>query len=381
MTTKPRKAQKSRVVGRRRQAPKATLSVPAALDTSPGKVGRSECASKAKQCLPAVPAPLSVEGHPHGADKARLVLPPADISLTIAQIRAAHRERCFAMEQRKRLDLALGSFLRMALGWSRALPKEEAERISKEAQRLMGKPEGDWRHVVEASGLARGPFEDIEKKAKRTMEELGETLPAWAAFGEDVRGFGTCSLAVIVAEAGDLSGYATPSKLWKRMGVAVMGTVRQGGLPSNASKEAWIAHGYNRQRRSRMWNIGDALIKGNRDGKYRTLYLQRKEYELARDPEMKPIKAHRRAQRYMEKRLLRDLWQAWRRAGTLAQPDVGLPAATLSAQAERPARRRLAAKFQVPGAIHSGHVPEPPAKVDVSSAMSLPAALILEAAE
>lgn len=107
------------------------------------------------------------------------------------------------------------------------------------------------------------------------------------------------------------------------MGVALVDGIRQGGLSKTASKDDWIDHGYNRQRRSRMWNIGDALIKSNRDGRYRTIYLARKEYEITRDPEMQPIKAHRRAQRYMEKRLLRDLWRAWRdeRRAILHLPD------------------------------------------------------------
>jgi len=112
------------------------------------------------------------------------------------------------------------------------------------------------------------------------------------------------------------------------MGVAVLDGTRQGGLAKTAPKEAWIAHGYNRQRRSRMWNIGDALIKNG--VLYRKVYLARKEYERKRAeangltvaPSAKIPKGraaefmsdghiHRRAQRYMEKRLLRDLWQAW----------------------------------------------------------------------
>jgi hypothetical protein len=92
-----------------------------------------------------------------------------------------------------------------------------------------------------------------------------------------------------------------------------------------------------------MWNIGDALIKGNRAGKYRTFYLRRKEYELQRDPEMKPIKAHRRAQRYMEKRLLRDLWRAWRRTGvaTAARPDLELSAADFIPRESPPSSSKL----------------------------------------
>jgi len=41
----------------------------------------------------------------------------------IAEIRAWHRKRSFAMEQRKRSDLALGSYIRSSMGWSRSLPK------------------------------------------------------------------------------------------------------------------------------------------------------------------------------------------------------------------------------------------------------------------
>ena len=79
---------------------------------------------------------------------------------------------------------------------------------------------------------------------------------------------------------------------------------------TKAGKEA---HAIPRRRRSAIWTIGDSLIKQNEDG-YRAVYDERKQYEKARDPEMSKMYAHRRAQRYMEKRLLRDLWRAWRDA-------------------------------------------------------------------
>ena len=156
------------------------------------------------------------------------------------------------------------------------------------------------------------------------------TLPVLTGFGEAVRGFGAVSLAVIVAEAGDLSAYPKEGHLWKRMGLAVMDGVRQGGLSKGAASEDWIEHGYNATRRSKMFVIGDVLIKTA--GVYREVYLARKDYERARAeaaglavlPSAKIGKAnaatsisdghiHRRAQRYMEKRLLKDLWQAWNR--------------------------------------------------------------------
>jgi hypothetical protein len=251
----------------------------------------------------------------------------ADLAETIETIRTLHRKRVFAMEQRKRADLALGAFLRTMLGWSKMLPEAERKRIAKAAQAVAdGETESEWAELVNTTHGARAPFERIEREALRQMEKLAGTLPAWAEFGAAVRGFGAGSLAVIVAEAGDLANYASEAKLWKRMGLAVIDGVRQGGLTKGASKDDWITHGYSPQRRSRMWNIGDALIKGNRDGAYRTIYLARKAYEVARDPEMRPIHAHRRAQRYMEKRLLRHLWRAWNHELHTAGPaSIGLP--------------------------------------------------------
>lgn len=259
---------------------------------------------------------------------------PVDLEVIIAEIRYWHRQRCFAMEQRKRSNLALGAFLRTMLGWSLALPDNERKEIAERASALLDEPDGsEWESVILAAKQSSSPFVEIEKKSLKEMSNLAAGLPVWAAFGEGIRGFGLASLAVIVAEAGDLSLYSNPAKLWKRMGLAVMGDVRQGGLAKSASKEDWIAHGYNRQRRSRMWNIGDALIKSNQTGEYRALYLERKAYEIAREPEMKPIKAHRRAQRYMEKRLLKNLWQAWRRAADNLHSKEAMPDATISAQA------------------------------------------------
>jgi hypothetical protein len=278
-------------------------------------------------------------------------------------IRYQHRQRVFAMEQRKRADLALGSFLRMVLGWSLAIPKAEQEAIRANAARLqeigdkvakqLAKPEekrkpvdgsddpafAEWRDIIMAAVKSRAPFDEIEAAAAKEMERLAQTLPVWQEFGAGVHGFGARSLAIIVAEAGDLSLYPKKGHLWKRMGVALVDGVRQGGLSKTAGKEAWIAHGYNRERRSRMWTVGDSLIKAH--GPYREVYLARKAYERERAeaaglivaPSAKiPTKraaefmsdghVHRRAQRYMEKRLLRDLWQAWNgRAATLGMPE------------------------------------------------------------
>jgi hypothetical protein len=101
-------------------------------------------------------------------------------------------------------------------------------------------------------------------------------------------------------------------------------------METKAGKEA-IAKP--KRRRSVMYMIGDTMLKAQvravKDadgektdertslGEYGRVYLDRKKYEIDRNPEIKPIIAHRRAQRYMEKKLLKDLWVSWRKdAGT-----------------------------------------------------------------
>lgn len=59
-----------------------------------------------------------------------------------------------------------------------------------------------------------------------------------------------------------------------------------------------------------MFVIGEALIK--KQNRYRALYLERKVIEEQKAPSGSKLLWHRRAHRYMEKRLLRDLWSAWR---------------------------------------------------------------------
>lgn len=273
----------------------------------------------------------------------------ADLPATIEEIVMWHRQRCFFMEQRKRGHLSLASWLRTSLGWSPVLPDKERKAIRDQALDLVktgrehakslkaGKEfdcdEPDYQRFETfiLAALAGDQHAEVnERIAEKNMVRLAMTLPVWDAWAKDVHGFGAKGLAVIVGEAGDLSEYATHSKLWKRMGVAVMDGVRQGGLSKGAAKEEWIAHGYNRQRRSRLFTIGDSIIKATRQANpYRELYLSRKDVERAKLPEATPMHVHRRAQRYMEKRLLRDLWKAWRRAKS-ALPEgavVDVPAA------------------------------------------------------
>lgn len=169
-----------------------------------------------------------------------------------------------------------------------------------------------------------------QRKAKdKEIQKLAEQLPAWATWAKAVRGIGPLALGLLVGETGDLSNYANPAKVWKRMGLAVIHGERQRRVAGNPALA--IEHGYNPKRRALAFVIGDCLIKQNGDGPYRALYLQRKAFELTRLPEApkrrkrvveedgavekksgRLLWAHRRASRYMQKRFLVDLWSAWR---------------------------------------------------------------------
>jgi len=166
---------------------------------------------------------------------------------------------------------------------------------------------------------ARKLLHEQRADCEKQMTKMAKELPVWP-WVESVRGFGALSLAGVVGEAGDLSNYATVSRLWKRMGLAVIGGERQRKVTTDKALEM----GYSPQRRSLVWNLGDTMLKGVirkvKDGdedtgerislnEYGQIYLDRKAYERPRVDS--DGHAHNRAKRYMEKRLLRDLWKSW----------------------------------------------------------------------
>ena len=139
-------------------------------------------------------------------------------------------------------------------------------------------------------------------------------------------------LAQIIAETGDLSNYANPAKLWKRMGMAVI----EGGRQRRVAGAPALEHGYSPRRRAVLFCIGDSIVRTG--GPYRKVYDEMKKDEqkqaveagLTVLPAAKIPKGdaehyrseghvHNRARRKMEKQLLLDLWREWRRASQRLQ--------------------------------------------------------------
>lgn len=149
---------------------------------------------------------------------------------------------------------------------------------------------------------------------EKAIERAAQQLPIWP-WAEKIRGLGPKGVGLMIGEIGDPGAYANPAKLWKRMGLAVF----DGQAQRRVKGEGGILQGFSPQRRALMHVIGDALIKQNTrpdgtDGLYRQLYVSRKALEVVKAPDLALIVHHKRALRYMEKRLLVHLWQAWRTA-------------------------------------------------------------------
>lgn len=167
------------------------------------------------------------------------------------------------------------------------------------------------------------------KKSRRThektLEALAEQLPVWSEWVAGVRGCGPLGLALIIAETGDLANYATVSRVWKRLGLAVIDGDRQRRVTDAAAAKL---HGYSPRRRAVAWNMGEGFVKQGE--RYRDLYLARKAIEAAKPPcgkswrtkaggmkacekdgHCRPSHIHARARRWTEKKFLADLWGAW----------------------------------------------------------------------
>jgi len=195
------------------------------------------------------------------------------------------------------------AYARSRMGWRLDLPADEQKRIKTEASEVVeaiiaGDPidhpaAADVAEYVEPLRLPIANLEANIKAASKIIEGVVGRLPI-ATWLDGIRGAGYLAVGLILAETGDLGRYANPAKLWARMRLHVEnGKAVKGGV-----------------RRQVVFLAGDCLVKANKDGRYRTMYLAEKERQIPLT--LTKMHAHRRAQRKMEKEFLVDLWKAWR---------------------------------------------------------------------
>jgi hypothetical protein len=152
----------------------------------------------------------------------------------------------------------------------------------------------------------------------------------------------------VIGETGDLSNYANPAKVWRRLGCApftkdqetLMGATWRGrsngkrGTKLHASD--WEEFGYSPRRRSISYLIGEGIVKANGLGPYRKRYdTVKKDYpkkhpDRVKCPDCKGSgegkrakcskckgagklmkRAHLHAMLLATKSLLKELWVVW----------------------------------------------------------------------
>jgi hypothetical protein len=286
------------------------------------------------------------------------------VLVKIDLIREHWRRRQMWHRAEKSLTLQAKSHCRSLIGGEKSKAKlQEADALYKSAMN------GCDHELAPTAALAMMPLItarcgieksrlEVEKELVALAKAICGELPCIGAFIEATRGLGYLSLAGIIGEAGALVNYGNPAKLWKRMGLAVM---PDGDKQRRVSGAEAMLHGYSPMRRSLMWTIGDCIVKVG--GPYRAIYDQRKAYETEKNErgeyadraarvlkakkfdektsaykcysqgKLPPAHIHASAQRYMEKRLLRDLWRAWRRASVPLSTTGRMPASDLSSEA------------------------------------------------
>lgn len=247
---------------------------------------------------------------------------------TCALIQELQVRRRFWIKTITRQDNALGALGRRAMGWRYDMPEKEREKMNGRAAALVSallkgkevKPEdaGIARALaadVEAARLARDPMVNQREAIEREMKRAVRTLPV-IEWQKATKGFGEMGLAVIIGEAGNLSNYANPAKLWRRLGLAPY----QGHAgktwrvdkwrPRALSSEEWSDYGYSAQRLAQVYGVvSEPLMKACGGTVYRDVYDHAKAGFA--DRASSPAHAHAHAMRVMTKALVLDLWRVW----------------------------------------------------------------------
>jgi hypothetical protein len=187
--------------------------------------------------------------------------------------------------------------------------------------------------IIRNSAASRNIWDNLRKQTEGEMRKAARSLPCYE-WAKGVAGFGDLSLAVILAETGALSNYATKERVWKRLGLAVIDGERQ---RRKSGAEAAAEHAYSPRRRAEIWAITDSLFRhqwrGQKDGvpahargHYGEVYAHRKAHTTTRnDPDWTPKRRDNDARRIMSKFLVENLWRVWNGKRPLEPDEFSVP--------------------------------------------------------
>lgn len=250
---------------------------------------------------------------------------PADVPALVLSICEAHTARKASQRDLFALANSQRAFCRRYLGFQWDAPEKEREGVNKRAADMVASIEAGevaadvpgWIvDQVMSSHAAKAPLMERVRNMEKVLVKLVRQLPAWErieANPDKWRGVGEISVANIIGECGDLSKYANPAKVVKRMGLAPFNghapATWKSGRVGKLTAEEWTGIGYCPRRRSVLYAIGDCCIRSG--GFLKAVYVAAKEREEAKHPDMSKMHRHLRAKRKMEHRLLIELWAVW----------------------------------------------------------------------
>lgn len=263
----------------------------------------------------------------------------------IEQLQEYGVQRRAYIRAKNRILLQAMALTRRAIGWNPNDEEKSRAAINKRAATVVdalmaGKdaPEKDAdvaERIAPQLGIFRAmmiPAIKAISEVEKAMVGLAKKLPA-IGFVQSVAGLGIKAFAIVISETGDLAKYPKKGHLWKRIGLAPFASAgevkacsswrKSGGL----SAEEWIAAGYRPQRLAEIYacvaipmaqgkQLEAAKKSGTEYGRplgpYGEIYVRRRELTAQRYPEWTRAHARADALRIMSKRVIRDLWRAWR---------------------------------------------------------------------
>lgn len=277
----------------------------------------------------------------------------------IEELQKAQKQKVWYTKTRIMNQNRLIATIAGRIGYSSNMKESDREKLFTEAKQIVKEIENgtDTKHnelkmMVIKTCIFIDDLSDTIKYIKKEMEALVKKLPiaSWIE-GEDRRGFDYGTLATIIGEAGDLSNYENPGKLWRRFGCApyehgdkvLMGSTWRSGREGKLPASCWEEFGYSPRRRSIVYLIGENTVKTNK-GSYRKRYDEAKASAAENHPEWTRcskctgtglvkgkkcgnckgtgkvmLRCHRHAMLLASKKFLKDLWIEWNKDSDLVK--------------------------------------------------------------
>lgn len=269
--------------------------------------------------------------------------PISTVSKVSADLRSLQRERSIILKSRNMQANRLQAIVAGTLGYSTGMTETERTKKFQEATSVIKRiADDEIEHplaaVVKTTLIGIDAFNDIKTTLEKKMVDCVKQLPlkAWVEQPEQ-RGFGLLFLAIVIGETGDLSNYANPAKVWRRLGCAphtfdgktLMGATWKSGKHGKLPSAEWEAFGYSPRRRSIAFLIGEGIVKQNfvrgegdencdetvrpLAGPYRARYDATKALAATNHPDWPKLRCHRHGMLLATKLLLKNLWIEWHR--------------------------------------------------------------------